>query len=258
MYDSIEVDTVPANPQAVAGYVGGNWPTFNPLKLKFPNAKHLSIAVNAQEDAECLDIENGDAVPAQAPAWVKRQMSRGIKNPVVYASVSEMPAVLAALNLAGIKRSQVRLWTAHYTTQHICNPFCGFGFRETADGTQYTSRALNRNLDESELQDSFFGPPPPPPDPYHYDWFSTGPFSSKWGDLDERKIVLSYDGARKHPVRYFLYLKSLRAKLFFLANRVYTVAHEQPVSGHPSWELYYRGWRYQQLIHRSQGLQIAH
>src|SRR5271166_5198896 len=46
MYDTITLNTVPLNPQAVAGYVGGNWPTFALLQRLFPRAKHLSIAVN--------------------------------------------------------------------------------------------------------------------------------------------------------------------------------------------------------------------
>jgi hypothetical protein len=61
MFDSVDVATVPNNPQAVAGYVGGHWPTYNSLVQKFPKSHHLSIAVNSGEDAECLDIENGDA-----------------------------------------------------------------------------------------------------------------------------------------------------------------------------------------------------
>lgn len=157
MFDSTTPDQIPASAPAVGGYVGGHWPTFKGLLVTFPHAKHLSIAVNAGEDAECLDIEKGDAVPAQAPAWVRRQLGRGVKRPVVYAAVSEMPAVLAALSAAGIPRKAVRLWTAHFTFHpHICNPGCGFGFKATADATQWTDHALGRNLDQSLCNKSFF------------------------------------------------------------------------------------------------------
>jgi hypothetical protein len=158
MYDSVTLTEIPTNAYAVAGYVGGRWPTFPQLSKQFPKAKHLSIAVNSTEDAECLDIENGDATPAQAPAWIRRQVKRGVKKPVVYSSVSQMPAVLLALEVSGIKRSQVRVWTAHYTgVTHLCDQLCGFGFKTKADATQYTDKALGRNLDASLVSNAFFG-----------------------------------------------------------------------------------------------------
>jgi hypothetical protein len=157
MYDSVDVKQIPVAAKAVAGYVNGHWPTFASLMARFPNAYRLSIAVNASTDAECLDIENGDATPAQAPAWVKRQLQRGTKRPVVYSSVSQMPAVLSALTTAGIKRSDVRVWTAHYTGKaHVCTAACGYGTID-ADATQYDNHAFGKNLDASLCKPDFFG-----------------------------------------------------------------------------------------------------
>lgn len=159
LYDSVTLDAVPADAEAVAGYTSGRWPTFPELSKRFPKARHLSIAVSAEHDADCLDIENGDASPAQAPAWIRRQKARGIKKPVVYSSVSEMPHVLSVLKASGIKRSQVRVWTAHYTFKaHRCNKNCGYGFTTLADATQYSDKALGRNLDVSLVSDAFFDP----------------------------------------------------------------------------------------------------
>jgi hypothetical protein len=56
---------IPKTAEAVAGYVGGHWPTYNQLVKDFPHAHKLSIAVFASEDADCLDIEKGDATPDQ-------------------------------------------------------------------------------------------------------------------------------------------------------------------------------------------------
>lgn len=103
------------HPQAVAGYVNGAWPSYNGLLKRYPGAKHLSIAVNAGADARCLDVETGDATPADAPAWVRRQHARGVARPVVYANTSTMPAVIAALEADHIKRDEYLVWTAHYT-----------------------------------------------------------------------------------------------------------------------------------------------
>lgn len=157
MYDSIVISEIPAGAAAVAGYVGGHWPTFPKLAAAFPHAHRLSIAVRAGQDAETLDVEAGDAVNADAPTWVRRQIARGVKKPVVYTSVSNAAALLATLQSAGISRDQVRLWTAHYTfVPHRCTSKCGFGFTGIADATQYTDHALGRNLDASLVSGSFF------------------------------------------------------------------------------------------------------
>jgi hypothetical protein len=111
MFDSIDVSTLPAGNFAYAGYVDGYWATYSKLKAKFPHANLLSIAVFAHDDADCLDVEPGDATPAQAPAWVKRQKT---PRPCLYASVSAMNGVLSILSKAGIPRNSVRLWSAHY------------------------------------------------------------------------------------------------------------------------------------------------
>lgn len=162
MYDSVTLTEIPRDAEAVAGYVNGRWPTYPKLVTLFPHAQHLSIAVNARYDADCLDVEKYDATPAQAPAWVRRQQARGIKQPVVYCSVSDALTVLSVLAAAGIKRSQIRLWTAHYTkTPHRCTAGCGFGLTTTADATQYTDTAQGRNLDASLVADTFFAAPEP-------------------------------------------------------------------------------------------------
>lgn len=150
MYDSVNVSQIPTDAVAAAGYVNGRWPTLAELKLKLPKAKHLPIAVNASANAVCLDVERFDATPLEAPQWVKRQLERGVKRPVVYCSVSDARTVLKALRRAGIRRKQVRLWTAHYTYKpHRCSPLCRFGLWTRANATQYTDKALGRNLDAS-------------------------------------------------------------------------------------------------------------
>lgn len=157
MFDSVDLSQIPKDAKAVAGYVGGRWPTFSKLAAEFPNAKRVSIAVTAEEDADALDIERGDALISQAPAWVRRQSAHGAKRPIVYCSLSDAATVLKVLKASGIGRSQVRLWTAHYTFKpHVCNRNCGLGFFASADATQFTDRALAKNLDESLLSDTFF------------------------------------------------------------------------------------------------------
>lgn len=161
MYDSIEASQIPATAEAVAGYVGGAWPNFDELVKRFPNARHLSIAVNSGEDAECLDIETGDASISDAPAWFRRQKARGLSRPALYTSLSNVNSLHGELERAGIHRNEWRLISAHYTASaHICGP--SEGISTYADATQYFDRALGRNLDVSLCTDSFFGAQPAP------------------------------------------------------------------------------------------------
>jgi peptidoglycan hydrolase-like protein with peptidoglycan-binding domain len=165
MFDAVDVSQIPADAVAVAGYTGGRWPTYSQLLAQFPHACVLSIAISAAGDAECLDIETGDAVPGDAAAWYGRQRARGVTRPCLYASASLMEsAVIPAVNAAGIERAAVRLWSAHYTgSAHICGPSsCGLT-SIGMDGTQFTDQALGRDLDESLLLPGFFSTSPPPP-----------------------------------------------------------------------------------------------
>lgn len=159
MYDDIDLSLIPGDAQAVAGYVGGRWPTFSRLKAMFAGAqKRVSIAVSADEDADYLDVENGDATNADAVLWFKRQRGRGAKRPGFYTSVSNVSALLGVLQRAGVSRADCRLWTAHYTgVAHLCSPKCWLGMPVKADGTQYTSHALGRSLDASVTTPAFYG-----------------------------------------------------------------------------------------------------
>jgi hypothetical protein len=155
MYDSVTVSQIPATAEAVAGYVGGQWPTYRELLVKFPHAQKLSIAISASEQARCLDVESGDATNEQAALWVKEAHARGVKRPILYTSVSNWPTLQAALEQGGVKhgwpgRRNYRRWSAHYTGKpHRCTRRCGFGFKGKAGATQWTDKALGRNLDAS-------------------------------------------------------------------------------------------------------------
>ena len=139
---------------AVAGYVDGRYKDLAELVRLYPNHRHLSIAVTADHDADCLDIENGDATPAQAPGWVIRQHARGVPRPVLYANLSTMPVVVLRLEQAGIPRKSVRLWMAHFD-QHAVIPD---GF----DAHQYSDTFQGRNVDVSVCLEDFFDVPPVP------------------------------------------------------------------------------------------------
>lgn len=141
MFDNVDVAAIPDKAPAVAGYVDGRWPTFEALKARFPDRPRLSIAVSAADDAHCLDVETGDAAPADVPGWIRRQQASWAGEdwrPAVYASKAVVPAVIAACAAAGVRREEYRVWSADWTYRpHICSPHsCGATF--TAEATQWT------------------------------------------------------------------------------------------------------------------------
>lgn len=153
MYDATTVGNIPRHARAVAGYVNGLYTTF-PLLIKyFPKAHRLSIAVNAEVDADILDIESGDATNDDAISWFSRKPS----NRGFYTSVSNVNALVSKLETAGIHRDQYILWTAHYSLKHICGPkTCNYGGNliAAADGTQWTTHG--ETVDESKIRRNFF------------------------------------------------------------------------------------------------------
>ena len=248
-----------------AGYVGGYWPDYHPLALRYPAlakaGRVKSYAVTASEDADWLDCEVGDATVAQCRPWVMRQFARGHKRPGVYANWARWSSEGLADELASFGSSIVRI-VAHYT---FVPAIAHAGY----DVQQYTDRYAGRNIDGNVALDSVFNTPKPVVHPVvnqpHYDRFPTGPFpSAQWGALNERLVVEEYDGARKEPVKYKYYLPQVESKLKWLADRVANIAiNQQPhtspvgyVTG-PSWDVDWRGWRYQQLAHRAQGMRFV-
>lgn len=152
MYDTVTVAEVPSfantSADAVAYYVDGRFADERQVLAHDPKARHLSIAVRASDVADCLDIENLDATPAEAPAWWHDATLHGVWRPCLYASLSAMSEVVAHMARAGIHRTSYRLWVAHYDDV----PVVPQGY----DAKQYTDHALGRNLDASVCLDTFF------------------------------------------------------------------------------------------------------
>jgi peptidoglycan hydrolase-like protein with peptidoglycan-binding domain len=163
MFDSIYVSSIPSTGMdAVAGYVGGHWPTYAALVARFPHLPALSIAVTSEQDAQCLDVETGDATPALVPGWLDRQAQlHPDRTPIIYCSASWIPAVRTA---AGQRK--YLLWSAHYGKGlHICSP-SGCGYQQ-ADATQWTDKGPNgETVDQTLMSPAFlaaFTPAPTAP-----------------------------------------------------------------------------------------------
>jgi len=112
MYDSVNPARIPRDAQIVAGYVNGPYKWSDTDWALFPNAIHVGIAVRASFDGgEVLDVEPGDATPAQAPNWVLMRRARGV-DPTIYCNESTWPTVVRAFDAAGVVPPHY--WIAHY------------------------------------------------------------------------------------------------------------------------------------------------
>lgn len=245
MYDAVTVSNIPDTAQACAAYVDGRYVNEAAIRARFPSARIVTITVTGIIGPSICDAEPGDLTSEQAIAWVEESLAAGVWRPCVYADKFHWDSGLyAALEHYG---NRIRRWVAHYDGVAVVP--VGFDAKQFSTG----------NFDTSICLPSFFQPPAPPPEPpAHYGWYDVGPFPSQWGPLDERKLVEEYDGARKHPIKYALYLRFyLRPRLRFLADRVYYVAHSELYQGKPSWGKFHRGFRYQGLIRRAQNEQLA-
>lgn len=131
MYDAVNIDHIPAGAAMVAGYVNGIWPTYDTLVKKFPHAHHVSITVHSHAVADVLDVEKGDASPADVPQWVLDM--RGVhKVPIIYCSASNVSAVRAACTAERVL--EPFFWVADWT--NVPHLYPGSIATQWADGTE--------------------------------------------------------------------------------------------------------------------------
>ena len=149
MFDSVTPTAIPKGARMVAGYVNGSYPDYAQLLKLFPDARVVSITVRADEPADVLDVERGDATPAQVPQWVTR-MRQGLRRPIVYCSLSMMGEIEAAC--AAVKVSPPFYWSADWTGKPHLNSGCV--------ATQYASPSVpdprfHANVDVSLVSPNF-------------------------------------------------------------------------------------------------------
>jgi hypothetical protein len=119
MFDAVDVAAIPKDAQIVAGYVDGNWPTYDELVKAFPSAEHVSITVKGAPGARVADCESGDLSPRTAAGWAKAEIAAG-RRPCIYYSRAAAPAVSAALAAEGVQLGAVDYWVADWTgTPHV-------------------------------------------------------------------------------------------------------------------------------------------
>lgn len=113
LYDSVSASTIPVDATLVAGYVDGSYANLDAIRARFPSAVVVSIAVKYTTAAQVLDVENGDATPAQAVLWCTQTMaSTSNSHLTVYCDTGTWPAVRSAFHAAGVAEPQY--WIASW------------------------------------------------------------------------------------------------------------------------------------------------
>jgi len=113
MHDAVTPSNIdPRAVQLVAGYLNGRYAWSAADWARFPDAVHVGISVRAYWTVgHVLDVETGDATPAEAPAWVQARRVAGA-DPTVYCNSSTWPAVRAAFAAAHV--AEPHYWIARY------------------------------------------------------------------------------------------------------------------------------------------------
>lgn len=149
MFDAIVSGNPPPGARLYAGYDDGAWPDAAALAARFPGATVVRVTVSADDNqGQVLDVENGDATPAQAVGWAVRRRAAGA-DPTVYCNTSTWPAVRAAFHSAGV--AEPHYWIAQYD-----------GDPTIPDGAVAKQYASNDAYDTSSVAEYWPGVDPPP------------------------------------------------------------------------------------------------
>lgn len=167
MFDDTTAALIPSTAKVIGVYIDGRYKNDAEIRTKFPQAALVTIAVSANDNAEVLDVEAMDATIAEVYAWLKRQLARGVYLPVIYISVSQVDRLMETMTANGfVHGKHFRIWSAHYGAgEHLCGPSTCKLTKTACDWTQFTNRANNSSLDESDLgtvAPSFTAPKPAP------------------------------------------------------------------------------------------------
>jgi hypothetical protein len=98
MYDGVPTDAADIKAifkagNLVAYYANGDFAWTDAELALFPTDSRVSITPTASGKADVLDVETGDATPAQTLQWIKDQKATGYYRPTIYCSLDTVPAV---------------------------------------------------------------------------------------------------------------------------------------------------------------------
>lgn len=145
LYDSVNPSSLPSSSQAVAVYANGHYAAAPGQVGK--RGLTLWIDTNGSDPhADVLDVEPGDATPAQAAAWVQQKLDASPNSTaIIYTMRSDWGAVQAAI-------SHLAWWMPSHTKYWIADPT---GYPHLVPGSQATQWYWGQNFDISTALSSF-------------------------------------------------------------------------------------------------------
>lgn len=153
MYDSVAASAIPTDAAIVAGYVDGAYVWSDSDWARFPGSRRVRIAVFANtNDGHVLDVEQGNATPAQAPGWVLQRRRAGV-DATVYCSLSIWTELRNAFTRANV--AQPHWWIASY--DNVKTIPVGAVAKQYADDTM-----VGQHYDLSAVADYWPGVDPAP------------------------------------------------------------------------------------------------
>lgn len=151
----------------VAGYANGTYAWSSADWQRFPHQAHVTIDVRGTDpSADVLDVENGDATPADAVTWIKnKKLLKPAYPGVLYCNRSNITALFNALNAAGYNVVRdFRLWVATLDGTKSIPDMTGVTAIQYASASMTgTNVDLSLVFDGAWKQTPVVTPPPPPP-----------------------------------------------------------------------------------------------
>jgi hypothetical protein len=200
--DSVTASSLSIGKAVYAGYLNGTFANLTTIANRVgPNPVIVSVSPNGANGARAIDIESGDAVPADAPRFWHNsnhggtgygQKDNGI--PIYYTSAGDVQAVINELSWAGISRDKYLIWSAHWIGYHICSEsVCGY---PQADATQYSDAGyVDNDVWYSYCFSSANTSPPPPVKPVSdlpVDWIFQPVRGLTWRAVDKNSVEVSF------------------------------------------------------------------
>lgn len=153
MYDGISPLRLPDGADLYAGYDDGRWPDADAIAARFPGKKVLRITTDpADTIGDVLDVERGDATPADIPAWLTTRREAGA-----------WPSVYCSLDSWGTCRNAVMNHCPPYPPWWIADYNLSAG--QVPDGAVALQYVGSNGYDVSSVLDYWLGVDPAPQTP---------------------------------------------------------------------------------------------
>jgi hypothetical protein len=114
MFDSVTLEAIPLNAPMIGAYANGRYQNFERAQVRWPLATVVAISVvaaGASDLAHVLDVERGDATPAQFGAWADAMRAKRVLRPTAYVALGQAEDLVSANRAQG----RLDLWVANWT-----------------------------------------------------------------------------------------------------------------------------------------------